>query len=650
MSRARHSVRLTIAGFACIALMVLGGVTWATVAQVNLALDRLVRAHWDRVGVAMWRLDAAFLGAIQVEQKRPPAEYEDFFTPEQDTLWFRNGRPANSTHFVLRSPLCEANPWQDWIDLYFQVDQEGRWTSPQIPDDARPWSLASSWTIAEQRQRLREELRRLQTQLPFNELRTRVAAALSQGQTALNMLDRPERGTAALPEPDDAGHAQQRLGSEAIRRERTTRFAQVSSAPDPQCLPPVLADAPIPVDLDSEDEPVESFPESDGEPRFVEITRAPMTVFWLHSEDSEDERLIFVRAGYSDGRRFYQGFVANWRMLRDELLAKLVDDNKPMFPGANLVPVHSRSEIDPQTSELVMATIPARLVGRGTTPPTLWDAWRTVSTPLVLAWVAALVVLVGTGFGMANLLALTERRMQFAYAVTHELRTPLTTFRLYTDMLAAGLVPDESRQDYLETLNREAGRLSGLVEDVLEYARLENHKVRLNPVTVDGETLLQRISQDLVSRCHQIGIEAKTKNDIPGDRPIRTDVDLVHQITNVLINNACRHAARVPDRPARSQSTPPAVLLQIAAENGHLQVSVIDSGPGVARTDARNIFKPFRRGRNAEAVAASGIGLGLALARAWARLLNGRLELAARQDPTLGGAHFRLTVPSRLDA
>ena len=72
------------------------------------------------------------------------------------------------------------------------------------------------------------------------------------------------------------------------------------------------------------------------------------------------------------------------------------------------------------------------------------------------------------------MVALSERRGAFVSAVTHELRTPLTTFRMYAEMLAEGMVPSpEARQKYLETLRREADRLAHLVENVLQYARLE---------------------------------------------------------------------------------------------------------------------------------------------------------------------------------
>jgi signal transduction histidine kinase len=315
-------------------------------------------------------------------------------------------------------------------------------------------------------------------------------------------------------------------------------------------------------------------------------------------------------------------------MLRGSLLSEIQD----AFPKADLVPV---SDVDAPAEDR-MATLPVRLVpGEFPVVPAA-AVWEKVRFTLVTSWMAAIGVLAAAGIGFRNLVALTERRLQFAYAVTHELRTPLTTFQLYSDMLAAGLVPEESRQEYFETLNKESKRLSDLVEGVLEYARLENQKVTLHPALTTAPGLMQIISDQIAERCKRHGVTLKTENTVENGLLIRTDVDLIKQITGVLVNNACRHAG---------DSSDPTVIVRVEAEDDRLHLDVIDTGPGIERADARLVFRPFRRGRHAEKKAQSGIGLGLALARGWATLLGGRLELAARRHPQHGGAHFRLSIP-----
>ena len=287
-----------------------------------------------------------------------------------------------------------------------------------------------------------------------------------------------------------------------------------------------------------------------------------------------------------------------------------------------------------------MITIPVRLSRPTLTAATTKElAWASVRGVLLATWTAAAAVLVVAGVGFRNLIAQSKRRMQFAYAVTHELRTPLTTFRLYSDMLAAGLVPENAKQEYLDTLNRESQRLSSLVEGVLEFARLENHKILLKLVDTDADSLRAALSEDLESRCTHSGVEPRSQNDLPSGLVVRTDVEAVNRIAGVLVNNACRHAR---------QAENPIVFTRLARENGKVFLDVIDSGPGIDPRDARAIFKPFRRGRGADAAAQSGIGLGLALASSWATLLGGQLSLVARHHREYGGAHFRLTIPVKL--
>jgi signal transduction histidine kinase len=252
-------------------------------------------------------------------------------------------------------------------------------------------------------------------------------------------------------------------------------------------------------------------------------------------------------------------------------------------------------------------------------------------TGLLLAWLAAATVLAVVGLGVHSLLALAERRRQFAYAVSHELRTPLTTFRLYTDMLAGGLVPDQDRDEYLATLNRESERLSDLVAGVLEYSRIEHQSPTLAPVETTIGQILDLARQRFDPQCAVA--ERKLIIDTNGlaDHPVNTDPDLVLQIIGTLIDNACKYARNADD-----------ARIILSASRGPLRIEVRDFGPGVPRGQRRRIFKPFRRGETG-ATDQAGIGLGLALASRWARLLGGKLDLV-RDGQHSHGACFRLSL------
>src|SRR5207253_10770337 len=112
--------------------------------------------------------------------------------------------------------------------------------------------------------------------------------------------------------------------------------------------------------------------------------------------------------------------------------------------------------------------------------PQAMESHSTGSRAGIIAWGATLLALAVVGLSGWSLLDLSERRFRFVTAVTHELRTPLTTLRLYLDMLTSGFVREEERKaEYLQTLHQESDRLHRLIGNVLDFARLEKQRPRL---------------------------------------------------------------------------------------------------------------------------------------------------------------------------
>ena len=234
---------------------------------------------------------------------------------------------------------------------------------------------------------------------------------------------------------------------------------------------------------------------------------------------------------------------------------------------------------------------------------------------------------------LANVIRLGQRRADFVSAVTHELRTPLTTFHMYTEMLSEGMVPDPQRQrDYLNTLRLEASRLSHLVENVLAFARLERRRVNdLEPVTV-ASLLASR--DRLADRARQAGMELLVEADADSQAAVvRANRSVVEQILFNLVNNACKYASAAVDK-----------RIRIAVEScpGGVRFKVCDQGPGLPRSVARKLYRPFSKSAQEAANSAPGIGLGLALSKRLARDMGGKLS----NDPnTVCGTTFLLFLP-----
>lgn len=610
--------------FALIFAAVFGGMSWATVATVRLAEENIKTERDTKIARVLTGVKAYIDRVLATEAARPWMHYQATYYEDPISIRSRGGRQFNldpNTYDVeVPSPLLPVSRSEDWrpyhwIDIYFQLDAHHQIISPQFPEEPEHVRF---WTGVDPRtQAAWNTLQRLLPNYPIMEKTSEARrrewlkeSCENDGGTVSTNVS-----SGATP-PIDANQAE--VASPGVLN------VQAGHIPPEQCVDARVIARNIPiqgvtvVSAGLEDEPGIST-------RYSEI--APP--FWLEPMP----KLVFVREIQADAEVFRQGFIGDWERLRPELMKELL----PTFHDAELVPDTTAITTPLAPNEYRVPTLPLILRVPEFAVAARTQAWQSTRQVLLISWIAGVAVLLVAGWGVMNLVSLTQRRMQFAYAVTHELRTPLTTFRLYSDMLSAGLVPEERKQEYLDTLNRESARLSTMVESVLEYARLENRHAKLHLRETDSNSLLHTVGETLDKRCSENGIEGKKINEVREGLKIRTDVDLVSQITGVLVNNAVRHART---------SKQPRVTLRLGGENGKLTVDVMDSGPGVDRSDSRRIFKPFRRGRDADTAARGGIGLGLSLARDWASLLGGRLDLIHRHDPELGGAHFRLTIPS----
>lgn len=253
---------------------------------------------------------------------------------------------------------------------------------------------------------------------------------------------------------------------------------------------------------------------------------------------------------------------------------------------------------------------------------------------IAAAWAVVLGALILAGLALGSMARLSQRRGAFVAAVTHEMRTPLTTFRMYTDMLADGVVTDpDQRQSYLHTLRGQSVRLSALVENVLAFARLERRpKTPLETTALND--LIERCLPRLRDRAALDGMTVSSTLDQANDTPVRAAPALVEQILFNLIDNACKYAGAADNK---------AIQLSASVDDSAGYLTVRDHGPGV-RERPDQLFRPFSRSAERESAASPGVGLGLALSRRMARAMGGDLRLQqGRADES--GARFVLRLP-----
>jgi signal transduction histidine kinase len=339
------------------------------------------------------------------------------------------------------------------------------------------------------------------------------------------------------------------------------------------------------------------------------------------------ERLLLARRVTSNGETVIQGSWLDWPQIKRRLLTETRD----LLPELDLVAVHQNSASDPGR---MLAGLPVRLVVNehavaGAASPTLhWSLW--------MGWIAVVLATGAAAALLRGVMALSERRAAFVSSVTHELRTPLTTFRMYAEMLARGMVPDAAQQqEYFHTLEREAERLTLLVENVLAYARLERGKrpQAMERVTVDR--LLERIVPRLRSRAEQAGMQCVVElAEETGVPELTTDLNVVEQILFNLVDNAAKYAR---------DSTDNRIHVTLNRDTECLACTVRDHGPGIEPRSWWKRMPAFGKSAQESAESAPGVGLGLALCRRLARQLGGSLEISATPG---GGATATLKLPA----
>ena len=373
-------------------------------------------------------------------------------------------------------------------------------------------------------------------------------------------------------------------------------------------------------------EPGTSFAEAKPGPIVapVAVQIGPMRPRWI-ADDSGTPHLFLLRSVKLGTQNVYQGVVVDWPKLQAELQAELAD----LFPAAELHPV------DETAHERTMTALPVRLDPGPDAAPVV-DGWSPLRSGLVIAWAAAILAIVAVAFGGRAILSMAERRIRFASAVTHELRTPLTAMQLHLDLLNSGLDFDDAKKsEFLATITSEAQRLNQLVENVLDFARLETRSARALARWIPVESVLETIRQTWSERLAIEGFELVVGSMASLKSEVLVDGRVLEQVLGNMIDNARKYAKSATDRRIW--------LLVKPGASGRLAFEVEDRGPGVPADERRSIFQAFRRGSSS--LDTGGAGLGLSLAKQWAELFGGTLSY--RPAPGGTGACFRLELAGR---
>ncbi|MHC1766933.1 MAG: sensor histidine kinase [Verrucomicrobiia bacterium] len=228
-------------------------------------------------------------------------------------------------------------------------------------------------------------------------------------------------------------------------------------------------------------------------------------------------------------------------------------------------------------------------------------------------------------------LRIAHLRSQFVASVSHELKTPLTAIRMFAETLSLGRVKEPGTQtEYLETIVNESQRLTRLLNNVLDFSKIEQGKksYRLEPTCLAEivQAAVRTMQYPLAQQGFHLRVEIQD-----GLPVVRADADAIEQAILNLLANAMKYSGDSRE-----------IGLRLRQQDRDVVIQVTDRGVGIATAEQARIFEKFYRTPSALALRVPGTGLGLTLVQHIARAHGG--EVQVESDPGKGST-FSIRIP-----
>jgi signal transduction histidine kinase len=320
--------------------------------------------------------------------------------------------------------------------------------------------------------------------------------------------------------------------------------------------------------------------------------------------------------------------------LRPEICVALLDDTAR--PVARSEPAFQTNWKRPFVAAEIGETLPHWEVGIYLLDPNrLARSAQLLKVTLGLL-ISVLVVAIGVGSwlivgDLRRQLRLARQKTDFVSNVSHELKTPLTSIRMFAELLAEGRVSDPGKQrSYLAIITAETARLTRLINNVLDFSRLERGEKRYQMARLDLVALVREILDSY--RPHLEAAWFKLEGRLPPSPLfVHADHDALAQVLVNLLSNAEKYSGAHRE-----------ITVEVRARGPHAEVWVRDRGLGVPPGCGEKIFEQFYRAHDALNSGVQGSGLGLTLARQVARAHGGDMLYEPREG---GGSCFALCLP-----
>jgi signal transduction histidine kinase len=593
---------------------------------------------------------------VEQEESRAIDEYNFFMSPS-------GGDPDSAPE--IRSPISHLSP-HDYILGYFQNNPDGSFQTPLVSD--------GKLVAADHR----DIVARLeQANRIFNRLRTTATDKITAARVKVSTQAEPKQQAGFAEKYLDLTRSQKprdRLGQKEKRFEKVTvaqaqnvagpEQRQTAKSPAPAAVSfaksalssaPVAGEAQMGADKgesgkkDRDREGVLAETETDAlhekasvaqDENSFQVEVAPLQSIFI----DHDQIFIFRRIMINQ-KIYRQGFILKIRSFLDHLVQDYFIA-QPMAGFANLrLQVMDQGREISQLQAGISTHDPQFILNRGFPAPFAFlnatlscdeiprsTGRNTLMTMMVVLAVIFLAGLFAIYKSAQTIVDLSERRSRFVSSVTHELKTPLTNIRMYIEMLEQGIAKDtQQEQEYFQIINSEGSRLSRLINNVLDLAKLEKKQRSLTLTEGTFEEVVAEVQVVMQAKLQQEGFTLKiTRENI---RPFKYDREAMIQVLINLIENSIKFCQSAHNKE---------ITIRVYQDTGQINIAVSDHGPGIPRHALKKVFEDFYRVDNALARKTRGTGIGLALVKKLINLSGGRVF--AENNPG-GGCTITISLP-----
>ena len=259
---------------------------------------------------------------------------------------------------------------------------------------------------------------------------------------------------------------------------------------------------------------------------------------------------------------------------------------------------------------------------------------RFLRTSYIILGTLSLLLITGLFFtyrSVTKTMELAKLKSDIVSNVSHELRTPLALIRLYAETLELGRIPDEQRKlEYYRIVRKESERLTGLINNILDFSRIEAGRKEYDFRETDLPSLVRETLDSYHYQIEQHGFryEERISNDLP---VVRVDREAIARSLLNLVNNALKYSA--DDK---------FLAVNLYREIGSVKLDVIDHGIGIPRPEQNKIFDKFYRVCDPLCHDNKGSGLGLALVQHIVNAHGGKVSVESNPGK---GSKFTITLP-----